>query len=115
MTDVAAARAALVELVGASDAPVDPPACYVFSNGTDMSRLGGTGVAWGFRVTCAVGYGGDDATASQDLAELLGAKLALLNDPSTWAIASVSSDQVRTIAGGEQLTADIAVTTKVDI
>lgn len=115
MTSIGDARAALVALVEASENPADPPACYVYSSGSDMTGLGGTGRSWGFRVTCAVGYVADHAGASQYLAELVDAKLALLVAPSEWGIVSVSSDQVRSIAGGEQLTADIAVTTKVDI
>ena len=115
MTSVTAARAALVALVGAVEYESDPPACYVYSQGSDMTGLGGTGKEWAFRVTCAVGIGGGTTTGSKELAALLAQKLALLNAPSEWRIISVGSDAIRVIAGGEQLTADIAVTTKVDI
>lgn len=115
MTSIHGAREALVALVGAVEHPVDPPACYVFSNGTEMERVGGVSHKWTFRITCAVGYGGDDATASQDLAQQVAAKLALLNAPNQWQINSVSADQIRQIAGGDQLTADISVTTTVQI
>ena len=115
MTTVAQARAALVTAVGAVDAYRAPPQAYVYSNGTDFTRLGQTGVEWGFRVTCAVGWKADDAKASQALAALVAAKLAILNALPGWAMLSVSSDVVRQIGGADHLTADIAVSTKVDI
>ena len=115
MTTIAQARAALVTAVGAVDAQSTATACYVYSNGSDMARVGQSGVQWGFRVTCAVGQRGSDATGSADLAALVAAKLATLNALAGWGIQSVSEDRMRTIGGGEQLTADIAVFTKVDI
>ena len=115
MTTIAQARAALSTLVGASDEAVDPPACYVFSNGTEFERLGGTGVEWNFRVTCVVGIPGNNAQASDALAAMIAAKLALLNAPGTWQINGVSREGTVESAGSKLLTADIAVSTKVDI
>lgn len=115
MTTLDAARDALVAAIGASPAPIDPPACYVFSNGTDMTKAGGSGVVWEFRVTCAVGYSSDDADASAALGALVASKLAILWALGGWTIAGVGQDGVRQIAGGEQLTADIAVTTPVHL
>jgi hypothetical protein len=62
-----------------------------------------------------VGQRGADSVASADLAALVAAKLATLNALAGWGISGVSEDRMRTIGGGEQLTADIAVSTKVDI
>ena len=115
MTTVAQARAALVTAVGAVDAYRAPPQCYVYSNGTSMEILGGSSVKWGFRVTCAVGWKADDAKASQALAAVLAAKLAILQASSLYEIASVGPDVVRQIGGADHLTADIAVSCKVDI
>lgn len=115
MTTVAQARAALVTAVGAVDAYRTPPACYVYSNGTDFTGLGGSSVEWGFRVTCAVGWKSDDAKASTALGTLVLAKLVILQASPLYRIVSVSGDQVRQIGGADHLTADIAVTCKVDI
>ena len=115
MTTIAAARAVLAAAVGAVDAQSTSAACYVYSNGSSMDRLGQSGVQWDFRVTCAVGQRGTDAVASAELEALVAAKLAILNALAGWGIAGVSSDGMRTIGGGEQLSADIAVFTKVDI
>lgn len=115
MTTILQARSALVTAVGASDAPIDPPACYVYSRGSDLASLGGGGIDWGFRVTCAVPYQGDDATASAELASLLSAKLIVMRTLAGWRIDGVGQDQIRTIAGGEQFTADINVTFRVHI
>ncbi len=115
MTTIAAAYAALSTAVGATDAQSTAAACYVYSSGSDMTGLGRTGVEWGFRVTCAVGMAGSNSTGSKTLAALVAAKLATLNALAGWRIVSVGPDAMRTIGGGEQLTADIAVTTKVDI
>jgi hypothetical protein len=115
MTTVSEARDELVTAVGAVGAPVDPPACYVFSNGSDLKPLGGSGTEWSFRVTCAVGYPGDDAEASAALGELVAEKLAALWALAGWRVAGIGSDGVRQIAGGDQLTADISVTTAVHL
>ena len=56
-----------------------------------------------------------NGAASAAVATLLAAKLALLQASPLYRILRVSPDQVRTIAGGDQLTADIAVSCKVDI
>jgi hypothetical protein len=82
MTTIKDARAALVTAVGALDSAGDPPACYVYSQGSDLTILGKASVQWTFRVACMVGYQGDDATASRDLADLVEAKLIIL-----WALA----------------------------
>jgi hypothetical protein len=115
MTTIAQARAALVTAVGAVDAEGTAAACYVFSGGTDMERLGQTGVEWEFRVTCAVGLRGTLSTGSAELAAYVAGKLATLNALAGWRIVRVSPDGGRTIGGGEQLAADIIVSTKVDI
>jgi len=115
VTTIAQARAALVTAVGAVDAEGTASACYVYSEGSSMERVGQSGVQWGFRVTCAVGLRGTASTGSADLAAFVAGKLATLNALAGWGIAGVSGDRVRTIGGGEQLSADIAVFTKVDI
>ena len=115
MTTIAQARAALVTAVGAVDAYRTPPQTYVYSGGTDMERLGGSSTKWAFRVICAVGWKSDDAKASAALAALLAAKLAILQASSLYEITSVSPDVVRQIGGADHLTADIAVSCKVDI
>ena len=114
MASLAAARAALVTLVGASEESVDPPATYVYSSGTDSTRLGGSSVEWEFRVTVSGGMQSNGA-ASAAVATLLAAKLSALQASPLYRILRVSPDQVRTSAGGDQLTADIAVSCKVDI
>lgn len=115
MTTVADARAALVTAVGAAEAEVDPPACYVFSGGSDLGLAGGTSIEWSFRVTCAVGIPGDMAQASTALATLVAAKLTILWALPGWRVISVGGDQTRQIAGGEQFTADITAVTLVQI
>ena len=115
MSTIAQARAALSTLVGASDDAIAPPAVYVFSNGTDMERLGGVGVEWAFRVTCVVGIPGNNAQASDALATLIAAKLSALNAPSVWRVLSVSREGTTEVAGSKLLAADIAVSTKVEI
>ena len=115
MTTLAAARSALVTAVGASDSMADPPATYVYSQGSDMTRLGGTGVEWRFRVSCVVGYQGDDATAEGALFSLLTSKLAILNPLAGWAIDRVSPSLVTDIGGGKYYSADIDVSTVVHL
>jgi hypothetical protein len=115
MTSISDARTALVAAVGASDAAIDPPACYVYGSGSDMAPAGGRGFEWEFRVTCAVAYSADDASASALLAALLASKLTVLWQLAGWRVLRVGPDQVRQIAGGDQFTADIAVTTIIHI
>jgi hypothetical protein len=115
MTTIAAARDELVTAVGAVNPGVDPPACYVYSNGSDLTSLGKSALEWGFRVTCDVGLQGDDDNQSDALSALVLAKLTILQALAGWRILSVSADQIRTIAGGDHFTADIAVSTRVNI
>ena len=115
MSTVAQARSALSTLVGASDDAVDPPAVYVFSNGTEFQRLGGVGVEWEFRITCVVGIPGNNAQASNALAALIATTLGTLNTSTTWRILNVSREGVTEVAGSKLLAADIAVSTKVEI
>ena len=115
MTTILTARAALVTAVGASDRLVDPPACYVYSQGSDMTLLGKGSIQWGFRVSCVVGYRDDDAAASKDLAGLLSAKLIILWALPGWSVDRVSADLVTDIGGGKYFSADIDVTTVVQI
>lgn len=77
--------------------------------------MGGDSVEWQFRVTCAVGLRGDNATASAELATLVQAKLAILWALPGWRVLSIGPDSVRTIAGGDQFTADIAVSSIVQL
>ena len=114
MTTVAEAQAALVSAVSAASEPVDPPACIVFSGGSDFRSLGGSQVEWRFNVTCYVGWR-DNATASAALAALVFAKLVILRALAGWAVLSVSGDTIRTLAGGDMLAADISVSTKVEL
>ena len=115
MTTVAQARAALATAVSASDREIAPPAKYVFSGGSDLTPLGGGGVEWGFRVTCAVEYAGDGATASIYLADLVAATLTIIRGLAGWRIVSVGPDSTRLIAGGEQFAADINTSFRVHI
>lgn len=114
MTTIAQAHAALSTAVGASGEIVAGPACIVFSNGSDLARLGGTGVEWGFNVLCYVGFR-DNAVTSAELAGYVQAKMVILAALAGWRIVNVNADTVRTLAGSELLTAVIAVTTKVDL
>ena len=115
MTSISDARSALASAVSASPFEVDPPACYVFSSGSELESRGGSSVEWQFRVTCAVGIRGDNATASSELAALVVTKLAILWALPGWRVLSVGPDSVRTIAGGDQFTADIAVSIVVQL
>ena len=110
----AAARSALVTAVGASDEIVAGPACIVFSNGSDLERVGGANVVWGFNILCYVGLR-DNAVTSGELATYVQAKMVTLYALAGWSIVSVGRDTVRSLAGSELLTADIAVTTYVTL
>lgn len=116
MTTLAAARAALVTAVGASDDYVDPPGCMVFSEGSPLAPMFGDGsVPWSFRVTCYVGYKSDSAASDVELSAYVAAKtLVLLQDP-VWLLSGVTPATIRSLAGGEHLTADISVSTKVTL
>ena len=114
MTTIAQAHAALSTAVGASPEIVAGPACIVFSGGSDLTQLGGTGVAWGFSVLCYVGAR-DNAVTTAELAAYVQTKLAVILALAGWRLVSVDGDTTRTLAGSELLTAVIAVTTKVDL
>ncbi len=115
MTTVAAARTALVSAVSASEKETNGTACYVTSGGTDFTRLGGSSCEWTFRVTCAVGWNTDIGTMETALATLVAAKVAILQASSLYHMETVGAASSRQIGGGDHLTADISVTTKVDI
>ena len=115
MTTILEARAALVTAVGASDRLVDPPATYVYSQGSDITVLGKGSVQWAFRVSCVVAYRDDDAAASKELAGLLSAKLIILWALAGWSVERVSPDLSTDIGGGRYFSADIDVTTVVQI
>ena len=111
---IASAHAALTSAVSAAMEPIDPPACIAFSNGSDLKGLGGASVEWRYTVTCYVGWR-DNATATAALAALVQAKLVILRALAGFSILSVSPDTIRTLAGGEILSADIAVSTPVEL
>jgi|SoimicmetaTmtHMA_FD_contig_51_2430436_length_530_multi_1_in_0_out_0_1 hypothetical protein len=111
---VAAAHAALTSAVSAASEPVDPPACIAFSGGSDIAGVGGKLVEWRFTVTCYVGWL-DNAGSTAALAALVQAKLVILWALAGWRVLSVSPDTIRTLAGGEMLSADIAVSTYVEL
>ena len=115
MTTVAAARTALVSAVSASEKETNGTACYVTSGGTDFTRLGGSSCEWTFRITCAVGWNTDIGTMETALATLVAAKVTILQASSVYGLVSVGTASSRQIGGGDHLTADIAVTCKVDI
>ena len=112
MSTVAQARDALDTAVGASDEIVAGPACIVFSNGSDLTGLGGTNVEWGFSVLCYVGLR-DNRVTSTELATYVQATMVILMALAGFKIVSVERDSVRSLAGGEQLSAAINVTTTV--
>ncbi len=112
MSTIAQARDALDTAVGASDEIVAGPACIVFSNGSELQRLGGTNTEWGFNVLCYVGLR-DNRVTSTELATYVQAQMVILTALAGFRIVSVGRDTVRTLAGSDLLTADIAVTTTV--
>lgn len=114
MSSIAQAQSALATAVSSSSELIDPPACIVFSNGSDLAGLGGKKVAWRFTVTCYVGWQ-NNAGSTAALAALVQAKLVILWALAGFSVISVSSDTIRTLAGGEMLTADIAVSTPVEL
>lgn len=115
MTTSAEAHTTLSSAVGAADDIVSGPACIVFSNGSDLTALGGNQVEWGFRVLCYVGIKSDSQDATTALAALTYAKLVILRALAGWRIQSVSPDFTVTLAGGEHLAANIIVSTRVDL
>jgi hypothetical protein len=114
MTTVADAHAALSTAVGAASEIVSPPACIVFSQGSDLRGLGGSQVEWRYNVTCYVGWQ-DNAGSTTELAGLVQAKLVILRALAGWAVISVTPDTIRELAGGSMLSADIAVSSKVEL
>lgn len=115
MTTVAEARVALVTAVSASDDVMAPPGCMVFSSGSDLAGLGGSNVEWRYRVTCYVGWHSDSADTEDDLAATVQAKLVILRAFAGWRVLSVGPSVVRSLAGGDHLTADITVSTPVTL
>lgn len=114
MTSVATARTALDTAVDASDEIVAGPACIIFSNGSDLQGLGGSNVEWGFNILCYVGLR-DNAVTSSELATYVQAKLVILRALAGWSVLSVGRDTIRQLAGADCLTADIAVSTTVEL
>ncbi len=86
--------------------------CIVFSNGSDLQRLGGTNTECGFNVLCYVGLR-DNRVTSTELATYIQAQMVILTALAGFRIVSVGRDTIRTLAGSDLLTADIAVTTTV--
>ena len=115
MTTVAAARTALVAAVSASEKETNGTASYVTSGGTDFTRLGGSSCEWTFRITCAVGWNTDWGVMETALATLVAAKVTILQASAIYQLVSVGTASSRQIGGGDHLTQDIGVTTKVDI
>ncbi len=115
MTTLAAARTALVTLVGGDDDYVSPPGAFVYSSGSDLRGIGRGQVEWQFRVTGYVGIGqADSAAASVALAAHMLTILQALR-AAPYAVISIGPDVVRTIAGGDHLSADITVGIMVEI
>lgn len=116
MTTLAAARAAIVTAVGASETYVDPPGCMVFSGGSDLiaPTLKGS-VLWSWRVSCYVGEFKQNAESSKDLSAYVAVKLAALLALEGFSVDSVTPDTTRQIAGGDHLAADIAVSAYVTL
>jgi hypothetical protein len=85
------------------------------SGGTDWSGLGGSSVAWSFRVICAVGWNSDVGTMETALATLVAAKLTILQASGLYQVTGVGPSGSRQINGGDHLAADINVATKVEI
>ena len=112
MSTVVQARDALDTAVSASDEIVAGPACIVFSNGSDLTKLGGTNVEWGFTVLCYVGLR-DNRVTSTELGTYVQAQMAILLALAGFKIVSVERDSVRSLAGSDVLSAAINVTTPV--
>jgi hypothetical protein len=112
---VAAARAALVSAVGATDGPLSPPCLAVVSGGSELRGLGGGNVEWTFRVVCYAGAYTDNAGLEDALGALVQSTLVTLRSLAGWSIVSVSPSLIRDADGGRVLAADIAVTTSVTL
>ena len=116
MTTLAAARAALVTAVGAVDDYGDTTGCMVFSEGSPLSPMYGDGsVNWNWRVACYVGFRNNSGTADIELAELVAAKVLIIQALPGWKLDGVSASGVAQISGNDSLAADIAVSTKVTL
>ncbi len=110
-----AARAELASAIGAGDDYNSPPGKMVYGNGSDLRGVGRGQVAWNFRVVCYVGYHTDSAANVDELAALTLATLSTIRALAGWTVDSISPDLVRQIAGGEHLTADIAVSRMIEL
>ena len=87
----------------------------VWSDGSDTRPTGKGSVIWRFRVMCYVGYKSDSAASDVALSALVAAKTLILLGLVGWTVDGVSPAGTRQIAGGEHLTADIAVSTYVTL
>lgn len=113
---IAAARAALVSAVGATDGPASPPAIIVVQGGSDLKGVGGSNVEWTYRIILMAGLYSDDAQMEDLLATMLQTALVTLRSLSGFSIVSVTPSLVRQDKdGGRTLAADIAVTTSVTL
>ena len=112
MSSLAASRAALVSAVGAKDDYADPPACLVFSEGTDLSAsLGDGSLLWQFRVSCYVPANSDLGGGDVAMNAYLATQLAILYALPYWQVVSVGPTGATQIAGSDVLAADITVRT----
>lgn len=116
MSTLAAARAALVTAVGASDDVVDPPGCMVFSEGTDFAGALGDGtLPWRFRILAYVAARSDSAAGDVLMNAYLATLVAALYALPYWRVESVGPTGVSQLAGGDLLAANITVSTYVTL
>lgn len=121
MATIAARRAELVAAlvaatVRASDDPgaVEPPVTYIYGDGSDLVGVGRGQVRYGFRLVLVAGLR-EAPYASSTLGTLAELVITTLRALAGWQLGPLSADVVRTIAGGEYLTADLSVSTMVDL
>lgn len=121
MATLASRRAELVAALVAAgvrsgDDPgaIAAPCALVFGAGSDMTGIGRGQVAVEFRVTMLGGLS-DAHAAGAELATLEGTVLTVARALAGWQVGPLSGDQIRTVAGGDYLSADLALTTTVDL
>jgi hypothetical protein len=119
MTTVVQARAALVaglSPVVVADDPggTAPPCVLLWSNGSDLTKLQTGKVEWIFRVTM-VAESWNASGASIALNSLAATVLGKLRAMNGFKVQSHGADVVRTMGGNDYLTADVAVSTMVDL